>query len=75
MLWGGSEPTPTVAGQQPLYAGTPEDSSGQDAPIAQGQSKTQGAPAGLTGKQAEPDLILPFTGATLPADNAEKSLR
>ncbi len=75
LLWGGSEPTPTVAGQQPLYAGTPEDSSGQDAPIAQGQSKTQEtATAGLTGKQDAPDLIHPFTVATLPADNASKSV-
>ncbi len=38
VLWGGSEPRPVAAGQQPLYAGSPETSTGQDAPIAQGQS-------------------------------------
>jgi hypothetical protein len=38
VLWGGSEPRPVAAGQQPLYAGSPETRTGQDAPIAQGQS-------------------------------------
>lgn len=38
LLWGGSEPASTVAGQQPLYAGKPDGNSGRDAPIAQGQS-------------------------------------
>ena len=38
LLWGGSEPASTVAGQQALYAGAPETGSGRGAPIAQGQS-------------------------------------
>lgn len=38
LLWGGSEPTPTVTEQQPLYADTLENDLGQSAPIAQGQS-------------------------------------
>lgn len=38
LLWGGSEPAPIVAGQQPLYAGIPDDQSGRGAPIAQGHS-------------------------------------
>lgn len=44
LLWGGSEPVPSVAGQQPLYAGNPEGASGQAAPIAQGQSSKPSVP-------------------------------
>lgn len=38
LLWGGSEPAPAAAGQQPPYAGAPAEESGQGAPIARGQS-------------------------------------
>lgn len=38
LLWGGSEPAPAAAGQQPPYAGAPASESGQGAPIARGQS-------------------------------------
>ncbi|MDR1367242.1 MAG: hypothetical protein LBJ76_00800 [Candidatus Accumulibacter sp.] len=54
MLWDGSEPASAVAGQQPLYAGSPESKSGQDAPIAQGQSSdptiAQNADSGSAGE-------------------------
>lgn len=37
-LWDGSEPAPTVAGQQPAYATeTPDELSSQGSPIARGQ--------------------------------------
>lgn len=38
ILWSGSEPRSAVAGQQPPYAGSPDDVSGQDAPIARGEN-------------------------------------
>lgn len=40
LLWGGSEPTPTVTGQQPLYAGNSDNEPGQNAPVAQGQGSS-----------------------------------
>ncbi len=65
LLWGGSEPTSTVAGQQPLYAGTPENNSGQDAPIAQGQSS--GASV------AQPQESTPQRSAAEAAKSAAKN--
>lgn len=41
LLWGGSEPASPVAGKQSLYAGAPENDSGQGTPIAQGQSSVE----------------------------------
>ena len=38
-IWSGSEPRSAVTGQQPLYAGKPEQNSGQAAPIAQADDK------------------------------------
>nr|MBB4249027.1 hypothetical protein [Rhodocyclus tenuis] len=70
LLWGGSEPAPTVAGQQPLYAGTPETSSGQGAPIAQGQSSENTvAPGNAAGNAAQ----FAEEGATSLADRDERS--
>ncbi|PWB44642.1 MAG: hypothetical protein C3F19_00825 [Rhodocyclales bacterium] len=48
LLWGGSEPASPVAGQQALYADNPEGDSGQDAPIAQGQSSEGTIPPATT---------------------------
>lgn len=52
LLWGGSEPAPAVTGQQPLYAGNPEDKPGQDAPIAQGQNRDTTLAQGNDGQKA-----------------------
>ncbi|TCP16915.1 LPD38 domain-containing protein [Simplicispira metamorpha] len=38
ILWSGSEPRSAATGRQPLYAGSPDAVSGQDAPIAQGEN-------------------------------------
>ncbi len=38
ILWSGSEPRSAATGRQPLYAGSPDAMSGQDAPIAQGEN-------------------------------------
>jgi hypothetical protein len=57
-LWDGSEPTSTAAGSQPLYAGAPDDGSGQGTPTAQGRSgedSTPAAPAAQSGGAAAQD--------------------
>lgn len=53
LLWDGSEPTSTVAGKQPLYADSPESPSGQAAPIAQGQSKSNDTPKPVKDKSGD----------------------
>lgn len=63
LLWGGSEPTPTVTEQQPLYADTLENDLGQSGPIAQGQSNRSIAHCN---RKPRPTLSNPIWSATRP---------
>lgn len=65
-LWGGSEPAPTVAGQQPLYADTPEKNSGQGTPIAQGQNSNDTVSQLAT--ESKPAVNIEDFGETKEAD-------
>lgn len=75
LLWGGSEPAPAAAGQQPPYAGAPAEESGQGAPIARGQSSDASvAPASQKAKNEGRAVAVGGTGnATVDQSSAQKA--